>query len=95
VVASVRSFDLRLGREWRRLFPGGAYAKDHSDATLSAVRHVHISLLDEAEKADLASKSPTLASAIKAGGAKMDALARNPFNLALSKVLDLQDLPKV
>ncbi|WP_029587485.1 hypothetical protein [Bradyrhizobium sp. URHD0069] len=83
VVASVRSFDLRLGREWRRLFPGNAYTRAHSDATLPGVHHVHISLLDEGEKADLASKSPTLASAVEAGGAKMDALSRNPFNLAL------------
>ena len=83
VVASVRSFDLRLGHEWRKQFRGTPPSPGHSDPTLAAVRHVHIGLLDETEKADLAAKSPSLAAAIEAGGPKMEELARNPFNLAL------------
>lgn len=83
VVASVRSFDLRLGHEWRKQFRGTPPSPGHSDPTLAAVRHVHIGLLDEAEKTDLAAKSPSLAAAIEAGGPKMEELARNPFNLAL------------
>lgn len=83
VVATVRSFDLRLGQEWRKQFRGTPPSAEHSDPTLAAVRHIHIGLLDESEKADLAAKSASLAAAIEAGGPKMEALARNPFNLAL------------
>ncbi|MER8590874.1 hypothetical protein NKH33_04615 [Mesorhizobium sp. M1182] len=83
VIASVRTFDLRLGREWRRLFAGTAPQAAYADPNFSAVRHIHIGLLSDVEKADVAVKSPILASAIEAGGPKMEGLARNPFNLAL------------
>ena len=83
VVASVRSFDLRLGREWRRLFSGAPVSADHLDATLSTVRHVHVNQLDEHEKAELARMSPSLGAAIAAGGEKFAELASNPFNLSL------------
>lgn len=83
VVASVRTFDLRLGRDWRRLFAGTPPEPIHADSGFPAVRHIHIKPLDSAEKADLAAKSPALAAAIAAGGAKLETLAANPFNLAL------------
>jgi hypothetical protein len=83
VVASVRTFDLRMGREWRRVFSGTPPYPTHSDPSFTAVRHIHIGLLDGGEKGDLATKSPSIAAAIAAGGGKMEALARNPFNLAL------------
>ena len=83
VVASVRTFDLRLGRDWRRLFAGTPPEPNHADNGFPAVRHIHIKPLDSAEKADLAAKSPALAAAIAAGGAKLETLAANPFNLAL------------
>ena len=83
VIASVRTFDLRLGREWRRLFAGTAPLAEYADRSFSAVRHIHIGLLADDEKADVAVKSPILAAAIEAGGPRMEALARNPFNLAL------------
>lgn len=83
VVASVRTFDLRLGRDWKRLFAGTPPEPAHADQSFLAVRHIHVATLDPAEKSDLFAKSPTLAAAITAGGAKMEALAANPFNLAL------------
>ncbi len=83
VIASVRTFDLRLGREWRRLFAGTVPYSDHADRSFSAVRHIHIGLLSDIEKEEVTRKSPTLAAAIEAGGPKMEALSRNPFNLAL------------
>ncbi|RUT99279.1 ATP-binding protein [Mesorhizobium sp. USDA-HM6] len=83
VIASVRIFDLRLGREWRRLFTGTAPLTEYADRNFSAVRHIHVGLFSDGEKADVAAKSPILAAAIEAGGPKMEALARNPFNLAL------------
>ncbi|MDP3895566.1 MAG: hypothetical protein Q8Q62_02700 [Mesorhizobium sp.] len=83
VVASVRTFDLRLGRDWRRLFAGTPPEPAHADSSFVAVRHIHIKPLSDMEKADMAAKSPALAAAIDAGGAKLETLAANPFNLAL------------
>lgn len=83
VVASVRTFDLRLGRDWKRLFMGRPFDDDRADPTLQSVRHVHVGLLDAFEMADLATKSPSIATAIMAGGAKMETLARTPFNVAI------------
>ncbi len=83
IIASIRTFDLRVGKEWHRLFVGTPPLPEHSDKNFPRVRHVHIGLLNEYEKADIASKSPSLSAALLAGGPKMEALARNPFNLAL------------
>ncbi|ODT17897.1 MAG: hypothetical protein ABS35_24820 [Kaistia sp. SCN 65-12] len=83
VVASVRTFDLRLGRDWRRLFAGTAQDAVYADPSFSAVRHVHIGLLSDKEQADVFARSPQLAAAIRAGGSKLETLVRNPFNLAL------------
>ncbi|MGI4741284.1 MAG: hypothetical protein ACRYG7_39465 [Janthinobacterium lividum] len=83
VVASVRSFDLRMGRDWQRLFRGQVPFPEHTDASFPAVRHLHLGLLGPDERADLARQSPTLDAALTAGGPKLEALAQNPFNLAL------------
>lgn len=83
VVASVRTFDLKLGRHWKSLFAGRPVDASRADPSFPNVRHVHVALLDEFESADIAARSASLAPAIRAGGEKMAALARNPFNLAL------------
>jgi energy-coupling factor transporter ATP-binding protein EcfA2 len=83
VVASVRTFDLRVGKEWQQLFHGVPPAPQHADRSFGRVRHLHIGLLDAGERADLAYQSPSLHTALTAGGPKMEALALNPFNLAL------------
>jgi hypothetical protein len=83
VVASVRSFDLRMGREWQRLFRGQAPFPEHTEASFPAVRHLHLGLLGPEERADLARQSSALDAALTAGGPKLEALAQNPFNLAL------------
>ncbi|UPL51388.1 ATP-binding protein [Hymenobacter sublimis] len=83
VVASVRTFDLRVGKEWQQLFHGLPPMPQHADRSFGRVRHLHIGLLDAGERADLARQSPSLHTALAAGGPKMEALALNPFNLAL------------
>lgn len=83
VVVSVRTFDLRLGREWRRLFAGTPPLAEYADPGFMVVRHVHIGLLTEEEQAAVAVQSPTLGTAISTGNAKLVALTRNFFNLAL------------
>lgn len=83
VVASVRTFDLRLGLEWRKLFLGVPPDPNYSEPDFKAVRHVHVPLLSDSELKDIESTSPSLKAALAAGGSKMSSLARNPFNLAL------------
>lgn len=83
VVASVRTFDLKLGLEWRKLFRGSAPDASFSDRAFPTVRHVHVPLLSEEEIKDIEDKSPSLKIALAAGGTKMAMLAKNPFNLSL------------
>jgi len=95
VVASVRSFDLRLGVEWQRLFRGPAPFPEYADASFPLVRHLHLGLLTHAERADLARQSPSLDAALTAGGSKLETLAHNPFNLALlAELLTSGTLPQ-
>ncbi|MGM1430860.1 hypothetical protein ACS126_16520 [Sphingobacterium lactis] len=83
VVASVRTFDLKLGVEWKKLFRGTAPNPTFSEASFRNVRHVHVTLLGEAEINEIEAKSPSLKTALAAGGTKMATLAKNPFNLSL------------
>lgn len=83
VIASVRTFDLKLGLEWRKLFRGTAPDLVYAEDTFRAVRHVHVPLLSEAEIEEIENKSPSLKIALGAAGSKMAILAKNPFNLSL------------
>nr|WP_199076223.1 hypothetical protein [Pedobacter sp. ASV19] len=83
VVASVRTFDLKMGVEWKKLFRGTAPNPAFSEASFRTVRHVHVTLLGEAEINEIEAKSPSLKTALAAGGTKMATLAKNPFNLSL------------
>jgi hypothetical protein len=93
VVASVRSFDLRLGMEWQRLFRGVAPFAEYAARSFPLVRHLHLGLLSEAERADLARQSPSLDKALLAGGSRLEMLAHNPFNLALLGELLVAGIP--
>ncbi|MGJ1384937.1 hypothetical protein ACR782_01955 [Sphingobacterium spiritivorum] len=83
VVASIRTFDLKLGLEWKKLFRGSAPDASFSDRAFPTVRHVHAPLLGEEEIKEIEDKSPSLKIALAAGGTKMAMLAKNPFNLSL------------
>ncbi len=83
VVASVRTFDLRLGREWQRVFRGNPPDANYSHAGFPTVTHVHVGVLSAAEIMHVTDFSPSIATAIAAAGSKLAALATNPFNLAL------------
>ncbi|WP_237151858.1 hypothetical protein [Oryzibacter oryziterrae] len=83
VVASVRTFDLRLGREWQRVFRGNPPDANCAHAGFPTVRHVHVGVLSATEIAHVTGFSPSIATAIAAGGSKLATLATNPFNLAL------------
>ncbi|MDQ0563237.1 hypothetical protein QO004_005046 [Rhizobium mesoamericanum] len=83
VVASVRTFDLRLGREWQRVFRGNPPDANYVHAGFPTVRHMHVGVLNAAEIMHVTGHSPSIATAIAASGSRLAALSTNPFNLAL------------
>ncbi len=83
VIASIRSFDLRLGIEFKRLFAGVPPNPIFIDSDFVAVRHIKIPEWSEVEFSRLLKMSPALATAIDSGGEKLRQLARVPFNSRL------------
>lgn len=83
VVASIRSFDLRLGEEFRRLFHGAPPSADYVDASFPDVRHLLIPPWTEHELGDLLRRAPALETAITSGGQRLRHLALVPFNTRL------------
>ncbi len=83
VVASVRSFDLRMGRELRSLMGGQPPEPQFAENAFGTVRHIHIPVLSNTEIEQIGSKSPSVALALQNGEAKLKDLACNPFNLSL------------
>jgi hypothetical protein len=88
VVASVREFDLKYGRELREAFPGAGGA-GHRSSELSNVSHLHVTGLADAKLdalvAEVAEIGPFIASArknLRAGG-----VHRSPFFLRLAAEL--------
>jgi hypothetical protein len=83
VVASIRSFDLRLGEQFRELFEGAPADITFSDPAFSNVRHISVPRWSPTELATLLKKAPSLATAIDTGGDKLRDLALIPFNTRL------------
>ena len=83
VVASIRTFDLRLGHQFRELFAGRVPDRAFSDPAFLEVRHVHIPPWSESELSDFLAQAPGIATAIAAGGPRLRELAQVPFNTRL------------
>jgi hypothetical protein len=83
VVASVRTYDLRQGTEWGRLFRGHPPAPDHVDPSFRNVRHLSVARLTDAELDQMTDFSPTLSALFDAASPSLRALLRNIFNLRL------------
>lgn len=83
VIASIRSFDLRLGRQLRECFKGAPPSDQLADPAFSMVRHVSIPGWTDGELATILACSPELGQAIASGGTSLAALARVPFNTRL------------
>jgi hypothetical protein len=83
IIASVRSFDLRLGTQFRSLFPGSPPASEFANPDFSKVRHIQVSSWTNEELNDLLARAPRLSSAIDAGGQRLRNLALVPFNTKL------------
>jgi hypothetical protein len=83
VIASVRSFDLRMGHELRNLLNGQPPEQQFAEKTFGAVRHIHVPGLSDTEIEQIGINSPTVALALRNADAKLKELVRNPFNLGL------------
>ncbi len=93
VVASIRSFDLKLGERFRALFAGQPPNDDFRDKSFPGVRHINVPAWSDAEFTELLSKAPALATAIGQGGQKLRDLAAVPFNTRLLADLLSSGLP--
>lgn len=83
VIVSIRSFDLRLGRQFRELFKGEPPSANLADPAFKMVRHVSVPEWTDREFAAILERSPDIGTAIEASGAPLAALARVPFNTRL------------
>ena len=83
VIASVRSFDLRLGTQLRQLFPGTPPAPEFANPDFRNVRHIQVTPWTKEELEGLLGQAPALAAAIAAGGERLRKLALIPFNTQL------------
>lgn len=83
VIASIRSFDLRMGRELRNLLSGPPPEQQFTEKTFGTVRHIHVPVLSDMEIELICVKSATVAFALKNADTKLKELVRNPFNLGL------------
>jgi len=83
VIASIRSFDLKLGEQFRDLFSGTPPNERFKDNAFPAVRHINVPVWSDAEFAQLLSQAKSLATAIAQGGKKLRDLAGVPFNTRL------------
>lgn len=83
VVASIRTFDLRMGVRFRELFAGRPANPDYQDATFSAVRHLLVPPWSAAEFEQVLNQAPELRTALDSAPAKLRQLALVPFNTRL------------
>ena len=83
VIASIRSFDLRMGQQFAELFAGKPPDSKYADKVFGAVRHVHIPIWESTELEQLLAFAEPIANAIHAGGDQLYELARTPFNTRL------------
>ena len=83
VVASIRTFDLRLGLTFRALFRGTPPDVNLRGEGFGQVRHIQIPTWSNAEFNEVLAFAPRLAEVVKHTGAKLRDLAMVPFNTRL------------
>lgn len=91
VVASIRSFDLRMGVKLRDLFKGAPPIAERADNLFSSVRHIVIPRWSDDEFHQLLEKSPSLTTALEGASNKLRDLAKIPFNTRLLAELVSQE----
>ena len=100
VVASIRTFDLRMGQQFRSLFPGTPPDAGRAELGFPNVRHVKIPPWTESEFRELLEQAPTLSAALADAPTRLRALASIPFNTHLlseliARGVDMVDLKRV
>ena len=83
IAASIRSFDLQIGQEIRRLFKGDPPVAELSDGKFGGVRHISVPGWTDAEFAVVLDRAPALRSALTNAPRDLAELARVPFNTNL------------
>jgi len=83
VIASIRSFDLRLGQNFRTLFRGTPPDSQYCSPDFSSVRHIEVPTWNEQEFAELLERSSRLAAILHSGPDKLREIALVPFNTRL------------
>lgn len=88
-IASIRTFDLRMGQQFRALFQGAPPVEGLQEPGFSGVRHVRVPTWSAAEFDRLLQSAPRLSSALANASSTLRDLAAVPFNTRL-----LSDLVK-
>lgn len=83
VVASIRTFDLRMGVRFRELFAGRPANPDYQDAAFPTVRHLLVPPWSEEEFEQVLNQAPELRTALDGAPIKLRQLALVPFNTRL------------
>jgi hypothetical protein len=83
IIASIRSFDLRMGQQFAELFAGRPPDAEYSIHAFSAVKHIHIPTWDADELEQFLARAELVAHAVRAGGHRLFDLAQTPFNTRL------------
>lgn len=83
VVASIRAFDLRMGKRFRELFPGQPLDENYRNRDFPTVQHVLVPPWSQAEFNLVLTQAPELGQALEDAPAKLRQLAEVPFNTRL------------
>ncbi|TYL89975.1 ATP-binding protein [Bradyrhizobium rifense] len=83
VIASIRTFDLKLGEQFKNLFEGEPPSDRYVDSAFRNVRHLHIPRWSDDELGQLRQRAPLIAAALDRAGDRLRDLARVPFNTRL------------
>ena len=83
VVASIRTFDLRMGVQFRDLFRGEPPKQDLSEPGFSRVRHIRVPPWSQQEFQRLLAQAPELAAVLSGSPQRLLDLAAVPFNTRL------------
>lgn len=83
VIASIRSFDLRMGEQFKHLFSGSPPNMKFSETAFPGVVHIQVPPWTDDEFTGLLKSAPILAKAIETGDGRLRELAQVPFNTRL------------
>lgn len=83
VIASIRTFDLRMGQQFRALFKGLPPVAELQEPGFPNVRHVRVPAWSDAEFAQLLDRIPALSAAVENAPEVLRDLAVVPFNTRL------------